>query len=426
MSLIPWSVQRIIAAIREGLGPEEARARLTERSASTVPPRLKTSRTTDREVVLAIWGRLAADAAVPPEAQNAIFDAETRAAASAYRANIENFIGTVKVPVGIVGPLRINGLNAHGDFFVPLATTEAALIASYARGAQVATEAGGIIAAVTYEGVLRTPAFVFSSVLEAGLFVDWLLTNAEDLKVAAEATTRHGRLVEIDPVIDANVIYLRCRFTTGDAAGQNMVTIATDALCRHAVANMPTPPKRWYIEGNFSGDKKASFLGFLTGRGRKVTASVLLPSVLVEKRLGVSIGEILEYAEIADLGSRLSGQIGAQGHFANGLAALYMACGQDVACVAESAIGSTRLERRDGDLFASVTLPNIIVGTVGGGTGLPSQSAGLQIMNLQGSGNANALAEVAAATCLCGELSIMAAIAAGHFVRAHRKLARER
>lgn len=358
--------------------------------------------------------------------QDALADPLTMANPDQFSANIENFIGTVKVPVGIIGPLRISGLNANGDFHVPMATTEAALVASYARGAYAATKSGGITAALLYEGVIRTPAFVFDNLFNAGLFVEWVVREIDALKAAAEGTTRHGKLVSVEPIVDNNVVFLICRYTTGDAAGQNMVTIATNALCEDIAARCTVPMKAWYIEGNFSGDKKASFLGLVTGRGRKVSATVTLSGAVVEKTLGTSVQAMLDYAQVANLGSHLSGQLGAQAHFANGLAALYIATGQDAACVAESAIGITRMEARGDDLFCSVTLPNILVGSVGGGTSLPSQSAGLNILGLKGEGQASALAEVAAAVCLCGEISIVAAISAGHFTRAHENLARRK
>jgi hydroxymethylglutaryl-CoA reductase (NADPH) len=307
-----------------------------------------------------------------------------------------------------------------------MATTEAALVASYARGAYAATKAGGISTALLYEGVIRTPAFVFETLLESGLFVEWVVREIEALKAAAEATTNHGKLASVEPVVDNNVVFLICRYTTGDAAGQNMVTIATNALCEYIAARCPVQMKSWYIEGNFSGDKKASFLGLVTGRGRKVSAAVIVPAEVVQSTLGTTVQAMLDYGQIANLGSHLSGQLGAQAHFANGLAALYIATGQDAACVAESAMGITRMEPRGDDLFCSVTMPNILVGSVGGGTSLPSQSAGLNILGLKGAGKGAALAEVAAATCLCGEISIVAAIAAGHFTRAHENLARHR
>lgn len=370
------------------------------------------------------WARLTGTASAADQA--ALADPETMAAPEVYSANIENFIGTVKLPVGIIGPMRVNGLNAKGDFHVPMATTEAALVASYARGAYVATKAGGISTALLYEGVIRSPAFVFSGLFDAGRFVEWVVCHIDTLIAAAESTTRYGKLTSLEPIIDNDVVFLICRYTTGDAAGQNMVTIASNALCQAILAECPVKIRAWYIEGNFSGDKKASFLGLITGRGRKISASVTLPAAVVEKHLGTTVQAMLDYGRVADLGSHLSGQIGAQAHFANGLAALYLATGQDAACVAESAVGITRMEGRGPDLFVSVTMPNILVGSVGGGTGLPSQSAGLNILGLKGAGKSAALAEVAAATCLCGEISIVAAIAAGEFTRAHENLARHR
>lgn len=370
------------------------------------------------------WARLLGTAS--PADQAALADPVTMQNPEAYSANIENFIGTVKLPVGIIGPLRVNGLNAKGDFHVPMATTEAALVASYARGAYVATKSGGISTALLYEGVIRSPAFVFGGLFDAGRFVEWVVSHIDTLTRAAEATTRHGKLTSLEPIIDNNVVFLICRYTTGDAAGQNMVTIATNALCEAVAARCPVPIRAWYIEGNFSGDKKASFLGMITGRGRKISASVTLPAALVQKYLGTTVQAMLDYGQVANLGAHLSGQLGAQAHFANGLAALYIATGQDAACVAESAVGITRMEPRGSDLFVSVTMPNILVGSVGGGTGLPSQTAGLNILGLKGDGRAAALAEVAAATCLCGEISIVAAIAAGQFTRAHENLARHR
>ena len=414
----------MLQTLRASLTNEMARERLSRRTADATP--LRPVRSATAQSIQALWHRLKKDGHASGEDEAVIADARTVETAALYSKNIENFIGTAKVPVGVIGPLRINGIHANGEFFVPLATSEAALVASYSRGADIITSAGGATAVMVSESVLRTPAFVFHDVLQAGLFIEWVVAHAEALRAAAEATTRHGKLVLIEPVIDNEVVFLLCRYTTGDASGQNMVTIATHALCLHIEANTPIKPRHWFLEANFSGDKKASYLGLLTGRGRKVTASVLIPDELVERKLHTSIERILEYGKIANLGALLSGQLGAQAHYANGLAALYIATGQDAACVAESATGYTRMDHRDGGIFVSVTLPNILVGSVGGGTPLPSQSAALNILGLKGPGKAAALAEVAAVLCLCGEISIIGAMAAGHFARAHHKLARER
>ncbi|PAU78480.1 hydroxymethylglutaryl-CoA reductase [Halomonas salipaludis] len=426
MSIIPQRIVERLKELRATLDEPRVRQRLTEGSGEPNRPALRSPRRVTAASIEALWQKIRAVAPAGDEQQRLLADPDTLASAECYGANIENMIGTVKVPVGVAGPVRINGLNAAGDFVIPLATSEAALVASYARGADIASRAGGIAAVLLTEGVLRSPGFKFANVMEAGLFLEWVIDASAELKVAAEATTRHGKLCAIEPMMDNEVVFLLCRYTTGDASGQNMVTIATEALCRHIETHCPVRPRHWFIEANYSGDKKSTYLALTSGRGRKVTASVTLPRALVEKYLHVSVERFLDYSRMASLGAMLSGQIGAQGHFANGLAAFYIATGQDAACVSESAIGFTRVEDRDGDLFISVTLPNILVGSVGGGTGLPSQAAALHLLGLQGPGKAAALAEVVAALCLCGEISIIGALAAGEFTQAHRKLARER
>lgn len=343
----------------------------------------------------------------------------------AYSRNIENLIGTIQLPVGVAGPLRINGLFAQGDYYIPLATTEAALVASFQRGSQLITAAGGCSSVVLSEGVTRVPGFCFNSVLEAGLFVNWCLSQLEQFRRHSEATTRHGKLKDMRISIDGNHVYLIFEYTTGDAAGQNMVTIATEAILQYIIAQTPIKPLHYYIEANLSGDKKASTQSFQTVRGKKVTAEIHIPAQLIKKYLHTTPEQMCKYWLIAALGGVLSGTIGVQGHYANGLAALYLACGQDVACVAESAVGVTRLEvTPKNELYASVTLPNLIVGTVGGGTGLPTQHACLNILGLSGTGHARAFAEVCACLALAGELSIKGAICAHEFTQAHKRLAR--
>ncbi len=347
------------------------------------------------------------------------------AGAETFARNIENFIGTLTVPVGVAGPLRVNGLFAQGDYFVPLATTEAALVASYDRGARVLTEAGGCAAMLVNEGVLRAPGFAFRNLADAGEFVLWASAQTDEFRAVAESTTRFGRLIDVRFTGEANHVYLQLEFSTGAAAGQNMVTIATQAVCDFIAANTPVKPEYHFVEANFSGDKKASALSFSTVRGRKVCAEAELDAVLVKRRFHTTPARMVDYWRMSALGGVMSGTIGVQGHYANGLAALYLATGQDVACVAESAVGITRFElREDGALYGAVTLPNIIVGTVGGGTSLPAQRACLDILNLARPEDANALAEVCAALALAGELSIIGALSAQEFSRAHRRLAR--
>ena len=342
-----------------------------------------------------------------------------------FTRNVENFIGTAQVPIGLAGPLRVNGAHASGDYYVPLATTEAALVASYSRGARLITEAGGAAAVVLNEGIARAPGFAFETMVEAAQFAAWAAGVIETFKAVTRETSRHAELVDAHFAVEGNHVHMRLEFTTGDAAGQNMVTIAADAICRHVEAHAPVRPRYWFVEANMSGDKKATSQSFLSVRGRKVSAEIVLPAALVETRLHTTARAMADYARMSMIGGLMSGSIGAQGHYANGLAALFIACGQDAACVAEAAVGITRFElREDGGLYASVTLPNLVVGTVGGGTGLPTQKACLDILGLSGAGHARALAEVAAALSLAGELSIIGALCAGHFTRAHRDLAR--
>ncbi len=343
----------------------------------------------------------------------------------AYQKNIEYFIGTVKLPVGIAGPLRVNGSHAQGDYLVPLATTEAALVASYHRGSQLITAAGGASALLINEGVTRTPVFAFLSLAQAGQFVGWVTSQFEQMKEIAQSTTAHGKLKDIQVNIEGNHVYLVFEYTTGDASGQNMVTIATHAVFEFILSHSPVTPTQAFLDGNLSGDKKANSYTLRSVRGKKVTAEIHLSTELVKKYLHTTPEKMVQFGQMTTVGGALSGAIGVNAHYANALAALYIACGQDAACVAESAIGMTRMEiHPKGGLYASVTLPNLMVGTVGGGTSLPSQQACLSLMGLAGQGHARALAEVAAALCLAGELSIVGAFCAGHFSRAHHKLAR--
>lgn len=399
---------------------DELRERLQPRHGSR-PARIPRASVLSPETVDGRWSLLNAD----PSCREQLADAHSVAQMQAYARNVENWIGTVKVPVGIAGPLRVNGLFARDDYHVPLATTEAALVVSYSRGARLITEAGGCATLILNEGVSRAPGFAFRAVDEVGEFVMWAIANLDQLRACAESTTEYGKLLDMRVSVEGNHVYLNFEFTTGDASGQNMVTIATQAIYEYVLKNTPVQPEYSFLEANQSGDKKSSFQSFMTVRGRKVTAEVVLPADLVRRRLHSSAVQMERYWRMSAIGGVLSGTIGVQGHYANGLAALYIACGQDAACVAESAVGVTRFELTDsGDLYASVTLPNVLVGTVGGGTGLPSQQACLSILGLAGPNQAPALAEVTAALCLAGELSIIGALTAGHFARAHQKLAR--
>ncbi len=353
------------------------------------------------------------------------FCIEAVAEGAATGAPIENHIGAIRLPVGIIGPLRVNGSAAHGDFFVPMATTEGALIASYHRGAYAISHAGGATSVCLTEMVSRAPCFCFDSMASALRFVGWALERFDELRAVAATTTRHGELADLRTTLTGKDVYLIFDYRTGDAAGQNMVTFATDAVCRYLVERAPVRPERWYLEGNLSGDKKATMQSFLYARGRKVIAEALLPADLLRRVLHTTAEEMTQYWKISLLGGVQSGSIGAQGHYANALAAIFAACGQDLACVAEASIGLTRMERRAEDaLYVAVVLPNLLVGTVGGGTSQPTARECLELMGCAGEGGARKFAEICAAAVLAGEISIIAALAAGEFAAAHRRYGR--
>ena len=415
------SARAHIQRVAGHLTPEEIERRLAPKH-HAAPPRVPGATQSSPEVVDRRWALLPHAAAARP-----VLADPTLPQHPGFGHHVENFIGTVKLPIGLAGPLRVNGIAAQGDYYVPLATTEAALVASYHRGTTVITDAGGCSTMILSEGVSRAPAFAFPTVHTAGTFVQWCLAHVDELRAVADATSAHGRLIDLRFTLEANHVYMLLQYLTGDASGQNMVTIATQAVCDHLAAHCPVKPDYFFVESNMSGDKKASAISFQGVRGRKVTAEVRLPRELVERVLRTTAVKMLDYWQMSSLGGVLSGTIGVQGHYANGLAALFIACGQDAACLSEASVGVTRFTLDgDGGLYAAVTLPNLIVGTVGGGTGLPSQRACLEILGLAGTGHARALAEVCAALAQAGELSITAALSAQHFTQAHARLARGR
>lgn len=346
---------------------------------------------------------------------------------SRYEGNIENFIGMSQIPTGVIGPVRVIGSAAKGDFFIPLATSEGALVASYHRGAKACYLAGGATSVCLVEGVQRSPLFKFRDIGELGKFIVWLMPQVDMFRAITEKTSRFAKLNDMKTNIEGNHLILTFEYHTGDASGQNMVTICTDEICKYIIEHSPVQPVFWFIEGNYSGDKKATTMSFTSVRGKKVTTEITLPGEIVRSVLKTTPKAMAEYWRSSTLGVIQSGAIGAQGHYANGLTALFIATGQDAACVAEAATGITRMEHTDDDaLYCSITLPNLIVGTVGGGTSLPTQRECLELMECYGEGNARKFAEICGALLIAGELSIAAALSAGHFSSAHKNLGRRK
>ena len=346
---------------------------------------------------------------------------------SVLPGNIENFTGVAQVPIGVAGPLRMNGEHAQGDFYVPLATTEGTLVASYNRGMRVLSECGGVKTTVVEDSMQRAPVFIFDDALEAREFGDWIERHEDEIRVAAEATTRSGKLTYIGQYQVGPLLYLRVNYTTGDAAGQNMTAKATHAACEWMKANYPGGAE-YRLTGAIDTDKKHSHINMLLTRGKRVVAEAVIKNDVLQRLMGVD----------TQVGLRLPA--GPHGWHdssparpptaptrANGITAIFIATGQDVANIAESqaAIVYGRL-LENGDYYWSITLTSLIVGTYGGGTALPTQRECLELLGCYGKGKAHKLAEICAGTVLAGEISLTSAVLAETWVNSHERFGRNR
>jgi hydroxymethylglutaryl-CoA reductase (NADPH) len=340
--------------------------------------------------------------------------------------NVEHFMGAAQVPIGIAGPLLVDGEYAQGEFYVPLATTEGTLVASYNRGMKTLREADGVKTTILDDAMQRAPAFVFDSAREARAFGAWLAEHFAEVKQAAEGSTRTGRLRGIEQYFASRILFTRFDYTTGDAAGQNLAGKATAEACAWITSHYEGITD-FYLESNFATDKKSSQVNILRTRGKRVVAEATIPAALIEEHMHTSGGKLLRARQVASLGGFMSGANNNGLQSANGIAALFIATGQDAANVAESsaALGFTEL-LPNGDYYASITLPSLIVATYGGGTGLATQRECLELLGCYGAGKVRKLTEIVAATVLCGELSLGWAILAGEWVTAHDRFGRNR
>jgi hydroxymethylglutaryl-CoA reductase (NADPH) len=345
---------------------------------------------------------------------------------STLPGNIENFIGAAQVPIGLAGPLRISGEHAQGDFYVPMATTEGTLVASYNRGMRVLTECGGVKTTIVDEAMQRSPVFIFDGALEARVFGAWVHEQFAAIKAAAETTTRTGRLQNIAQFAVGPLRHLRFNYTTGDAAGQNMTGKATFAACEWIKANYPGGA-RYILSGNTDTDKKHSQMNMLATRGRRVVAEATVRKDVLKSVMRVDTKDLFYVRQISQAGAFLAGSANNGSHAANGLAAMFIATGQDVANVAESHAGVVYSQLLDdGDYYWSITLTSLIVATVGGGTGLATQNECLAMLGCQGAGKAPKLAEICSAAVLAGEISLSSAVLAGDWVSSHDRYGRNR
>ncbi|MEN0061247.1 MAG: hydroxymethylglutaryl-CoA reductase [Myxococcota bacterium] len=341
--------------------------------------------------------------------------------------NVENFTGVVQMPMGFAGPLVVDGEHAQGAFYVPMATTEGTLIASYSRGMSVTRAVGGVRTTVVDDAMQRAPVFVFADAREARDFGIWLDRAFPDIKAAAEATTQVGRLRDIQQFAASKMRYLRFNYTTGDAAGQNLSGKATDAACKWIVDHYPGTIDRFVLSGSIDTDKKYSQINTLHTRGKRVVAEVTLPRDLLIERLRATPERLFAARLTSQLGATLAGTALNAIHPANGVAAIFIACGQDEANVAESGAGILYAEiTNDGNYYFSLTIPSLIVATYGGGTGLPTQQECLRSLDCYGTGKVRKFAEIVAAAPLCGELSLAAAVVSEEWVGSHDRYGRNR
>jgi hydroxymethylglutaryl-CoA reductase (NADPH) len=342
------------------------------------------------------------------------------------QGNCENFVGVAQVPIGFAGPLRVCGEHADGEYLIPMATTEGTLIASYNRGAKVLNLCGGVKVTVQADAMQRAPAFVFCDARAARDFVKWIEANIEPIRAEAEATSSVARLQSIDPYTASRFAYLRFNFSTGDAAGQNMVGRATFAACRWILDHYEGI-EDFFLESNFATDKKDSYINRMRTRGKRVTAEVTVPRDLMTQILRVDPHKLIRHHGVGNVGAFLSGANNNGLQSANLISAISIATGQDVADLAEASAAIIVAELTPaGDIYLSLTIPSLVVATHGGGTSLPTQRECLEVLGCYGKGKVNKLAEIIGGAVLAGEVSLAAAISSSDWVESHERFGRNR
>lgn len=344
--------------------------------------------------------------------------------------NIENLIGSVELPVGVAGPLLFEGEYARGMRFAPFATVEGTLVTAACRGARAISKSGGITTRVLSQRMTRAPYFRFEDLDSALRFQQIVEANMDALQGCCSEVSSHARLVRLEPAVIGNMVHIRFVFETGDAAGQNMTTACTWHACKWLVKRIEQEKSlklvRFTIDGNFSGDKKVNWHSFLDGRGTRVAAECLIKGDVLRHVLKVSVDDMIDGWSVGVSSAMQTGMIGFNVNLANAVAAIFAATGQDMASVHESAIGQLYCERQGEDLYVSLLLPSLVVGTIGGGTGLPQQQEYLSMMGCDGPGGVQLLCEIIAGFCVALDLSTMAALMNGQFAGAHERLGRNR
>ncbi len=342
--------------------------------------------------------------------------------------NCEHFIGVAQVPLGIAGPITINGEHAKGDFLIPMATAEGTLVASYNRGIKVLNLSGGVTCSVIGDSMQRAPVFIFENARGAREFEKWVQANFKTIAQRAEETSSIAKLQYIDSYLANKFTFLRFNYSTGDAAGQNMVGRATFAACSWILDTYKDHPiEKFFLESNFATDKKASQVNVMKTRGKRVVAECIIKKEVLEQTMRVHPRDLHYHSQVASIGSILSGANNNGLHSANGITAMFIATGQDVANVSESSAAVIYCELTPNeDLYLSITIPSLIVATYGGGVGLATQKECLEMMDCFGKGKVNKLAEIIAGVVLAGEISLASAISSSDWVSSHEKYGRNR
>lgn len=344
--------------------------------------------------------------------------------------NVESFLGSVEIPMGLVGPLLLNQEEKQELVHAAAATLEGALIASMNRGAKAVSLSGGVTAEVLHQRMIRCPMFIFSNLNQSLAFRKWVLSNFPSIKRTAEKYSNHAVLETIEPYITGKSVHLKFIYTTGDASGQNMTTACTWhailEIHEKFVAETGIEIVHFVVEGNGASDKKVSAYNIGHGRGVHVVAECNLKEEVIRSVLRTTSEDLVRCFNQSVAMSRLDGMAGYNINVANAVAAIFAATGQDLGSIHESACGVLNVEKTSEGLYLSLNLPGLVIGTVGGGTHLPKQKEALQLMDCYGQGKVSRFARVIAGFALALEISTFAAIVSGQFAKAHEKLGRNK
>lgn len=350
-----------------------------------------------------------------------------------YKRNCENVIGGVSIPVGIAGPIRVNGQNSNGEYFVPIATTEGALIASINRGCKIISLAGGAYSIIELKGISRAPILKVNNIQEAKELKDWIKSHFDQLKDIAEKTSEHICLLDTKTYSNGKYVWLRINYDTQDAMGMNMAVVATQEIVKYIEAQLKNV-KTVALSGNVCVDKKPAAINIIEGRGKILETEVTLSKELVEKHLKTTVSKMIEVNKSKIwIGGHMSGSLGFNAHIANMIAGIFIATGQDIAHVVDASTSSVNMDYDGEDLYVNLRIPALNIGTVGGGTELPSQKECQEILTYDVTNRDNSkfnktarMAEIIGAAVLAGEISLHAAFSSSSFVCAHKNLGRRK